>query len=64
MMTIHRWFDITPAKEDLKYEPVITTEEAWKKTIQWYKDHPEFLEKHAGIKPGKVWIQSGRGGAL
>lgn len=54
MMTIHRWFDITPAMEDLKYEPIYTTADAWQMTISWYKAHPEFLEKHAGIKAGKV----------
>mmetsp|Transcript_4790 Transcript_4790/g.6322 ORF Transcript_4790/g.6322 Transcript_4790/m.6322 type:complete len:423 (-) Transcript_4790:375-1643(-) len=36
MLVIHRYFSIENAKRDLKYEPVIPHETAWKGTIEWF----------------------------
>ena len=38
MMVIHRWFNIDAARKDLGYEPLVTFEEAFAKTITWYKE--------------------------
>jgi len=37
MLTIHRYFDIRNAKRDLKYKPLVTFEEGWARTIEWFK---------------------------
>ena len=37
MLLIHRYFSLENAKKDLKYEPVLPFEEAWPKTIEWFK---------------------------
>jgi len=37
MLVINRYFDISAAKRDLKYEPVIPFEQGWSETIQWFK---------------------------
>ncbi len=37
MMIIHRYFDISNAKRDLKYEPLIKFEKGWADTIEWFK---------------------------
>ena len=47
MLVIHRYFDITNAKTDLKYKPLISFEDGWKSTIEWFKVNwlPEYKEK-------------------
>lgn len=52
MLTIHRYFSIANSKRDLKYEPLLTFEDAWNHTIQWHKTHwlPGYLER---VKQGK-----------
>ena len=52
MLTIHRYFSIENAKNDLKYEPLFTFDEAWPITVEWFKLNwlPGFLEKKYGIK--------------
>ena len=52
MLTIHRYFSIENASRDLKYEPLVSFEEGWKKTIVWHKQYwlPEFEERR---KQGK-----------
>eukprot|EP00656_Telonema_subtile_P025725 TRINITY_DN2775_c0_g1_i2.p2 TRINITY_DN2775_c0_g1~~TRINITY_DN2775_c0_g1_i2.p2 ORF type:complete len:397 (-),score=103.68 TRINITY_DN2775_c0_g1_i2:305-1495(-) len=37
MLTMHRWFDISAAETDLKYQPVIGFEEGWTETIEWFQ---------------------------
>ncbi|GBG24352.1 3 beta-hydroxysteroid dehydrogenase type 4 [Hondaea fermentalgiana] len=37
MLTIHRAFNITNAKRDLDYKPVISFEDGWKQTTDWFK---------------------------
>lgn len=49
MMIIHRWFNIDAARKDLGYEPLVTFEEAFAKTITWYKESwiPEHMPELA-----------------
>jgi nucleoside-diphosphate-sugar epimerase len=37
MLVIHRYFDITNAKRDLQYKPLISFEDGWASTIEWFK---------------------------
>jgi nucleoside-diphosphate-sugar epimerase len=39
MLVIHRWFDITNARNDLGYEPLITFEKGWADTIEWFREN-------------------------
>mmetsp|Transcript_15238 Transcript_15238/g.21412 ORF Transcript_15238/g.21412 Transcript_15238/m.21412 type:complete len:369 (+) Transcript_15238:154-1260(+) len=39
MLTIHRHFDISNAKKDLKYEPIVKFEDGWKGTIKWFQEN-------------------------
>ena len=39
MMVIHRYFDISNAKRDLKYEPLVTFDKGWPETIEWFQQH-------------------------
>ena len=39
MLLIHRYFNISGAEKDLKYQPVITFEQGWSDTIQWFQKH-------------------------
>lgn len=53
MLTIHRWFDISNAKRDLKYEPLFSFEDGWRRTIEWFKNNKD--EWHAAAqRTGKV----------
>jgi nucleoside-diphosphate-sugar epimerase len=55
MLTIHRWFSIDNAIRDLKYEPVVKTEQSWPSTIAWFKENwlPKFLaESGKQVSPG------------
>ena len=47
MLTINRYFDISNAKRDLRYVPLITFEDGWAKTIAWMRENwlPKYLEK-------------------
>ena len=51
MMTIHRWFNIDAARNDLGYEPLVPFEEAFAKTIAWYKSSwiPENMPELARV---------------
>mmetsp|Transcript_27533 Transcript_27533/g.37856 ORF Transcript_27533/g.37856 Transcript_27533/m.37856 type:complete len:380 (-) Transcript_27533:54-1193(-) len=44
MLVINRYFDISAAKKDLQYEPLIGFERGWADTIEWFKLHwlPDF----------------------
>ena len=37
MLLINRWFNIEAAKNDLGYEPIYTSDEAWAKTRDWFE---------------------------
>lgn len=52
MITMHRYFDISNAQRDLKYEPVKRFDEAWPETLQWFKENwlPGFLAEKSGKK--------------
>lgn len=39
VLTMHRWFDIKAAEEDLKFEPIIGLREGWDETIVWFKEN-------------------------
>jgi hypothetical protein len=55
---MHRWFDISAAERDLKYQPVIGFREGWQQTMEWFQVHwlPGFKEgthnRVAGISKG------------
>lgn len=52
MLTMHRYFSIARAKRDLKYEPIISFDEAWPSTILWFKENwlPKFEDKKKSSK--------------
>lgn len=39
MLLIHRAFNISAAKRDLKYKPIKSFEQGWKETGEWFRDH-------------------------
>ncbi|KEG09433.1 NAD(P)-dependent steroid dehydrogenase protein [Trypanosoma grayi] len=39
VLTMHRWFRITAAEQELKYEPIIPFREGWDDTISWFKEN-------------------------
>lgn len=47
MLTIHRYFSIDNAKQDLLYAPVKEGTLAWKETIEWFRQNwlPSYLEE-------------------
>ncbi|KAJ8905323.1 hypothetical protein NDN08_001830 [Rhodosorus marinus] len=47
MLMIDRWFDISAAERDLGYKPIKPTTEAWPETLQWFKEHEDFLIRKA-----------------
>lgn len=51
MISMHRYFDISRAKRDLKYEPVKVFDDAWPETLQWFKVNwlPGFLAAKSGV---------------
>jgi hypothetical protein len=54
MMMINRYFDISAAKKDLKYEPLIEFEQGWASTIDWFKINwlPKYLAEREKAKNG------------
>jgi nucleoside-diphosphate-sugar epimerase len=54
MLMINRYFDISAAKKDLKYEPLIEFEQGWASTIDWFKIHwlPKYLAEREKAKNG------------
>lgn len=44
MLIIHRVFNTSAARRDLKYEPLIEFDEGWRQTKDWFKTH--WLPKH------------------
>ena len=54
MLMINRYFDISAAKKDLKYEPLIEFEQGWTSTIDWFKVNwlPKYLAEREKAKNG------------
>jgi nucleoside-diphosphate-sugar epimerase len=48
MLTIHRYFDISNAKRDLHYQPLVAFDTAWPLTIDWFQQHwlPGYQARH------------------
>lgn len=49
MVSMHRYFNITRAKKDLKYSPIRPYKEAWPSTLEWFKRNwlPDFQKSLA-----------------
>lgn len=60
MLTMHRWFRITAAQQDLGYEPVVSYQEGWPDTIEWFRDNwlPTFDPKTASGTTGTIAQQT------
>jgi nucleoside-diphosphate-sugar epimerase len=39
MLVIDRWFDISRAQRELGYEPLLSFEQGWAETIEWFREH-------------------------
>jgi len=67
VLTMHRWFKIDAAENDLGYKPIVTFADGWADTLEWFRKYwlPEFLEgDHSvvGLHKGteaKIAIQAG-----
>jgi len=57
VLTMHRWFRIDAAVQDLDYQPIIAWDAGWKDTIAWFKDNwlPGY---HARNESGLVGISN------
>jgi nucleoside-diphosphate-sugar epimerase len=55
MMTIHRYFSPTLAKEELQYEPLYEFQDSWKITTDWFQQHwlPKFCKDNNLEMPSK-----------
>ena len=47
MLTIHRCFSLDNSRNHLKFEPLITFNEGWQRTIEWFQENwlPEYKAK-------------------
>eukprot|EP00928_Gymnodinium_smaydae_P029034 TRINITY_DN21987_c0_g1_i1.p1 TRINITY_DN21987_c0_g1~~TRINITY_DN21987_c0_g1_i1.p1 ORF type:complete len:418 (+),score=65.08 TRINITY_DN21987_c0_g1_i1:48-1301(+) len=72
MLLIHRWFRIDAARQDLKYEPIVSFSEGWDDTIAWFRKRwlPIFFSGASGLTGGvaeqtmhKIGIQARTGAA-
>jgi len=61
MMTMHRWFKIDAAENDLGYKPLVTYEEGRADTIQWFRTNwlPTYKQGTGGFT-GSVAAQTTR----
>lgn len=50
VLIMHRWFDVSAAKHDLGFEPIVPFDDGWKDTLEWFKRNwlPTF-DPHASI---------------
>eukprot|EP00043_Microstomoeca_roanoka_P015941 m.160514 g.160514 ORF g.160514 m.160514 type:complete len:401 (+) comp16363_c0_seq1:89-1291(+) len=39
VLTMHRWFDISAAEKDLKYQPIISFSDGWRDMGEWFKQN-------------------------
>lgn len=68
MLTMHRWFDISNAKRDLGFEPIVSFKEEWPRTIEWFRKNwlPQFQASKKGVlglfsnTQNKIDIQAGK----
>jgi nucleoside-diphosphate-sugar epimerase len=51
MLVIDRWFNIDAARTDLKYEPLISFQEGWKQTVEWFVENKEWWVAKVQKKP-------------
>eukprot|EP00928_Gymnodinium_smaydae_P025699 TRINITY_DN20394_c0_g1_i1.p2 TRINITY_DN20394_c0_g1~~TRINITY_DN20394_c0_g1_i1.p2 ORF type:complete len:416 (+),score=103.86 TRINITY_DN20394_c0_g1_i1:117-1364(+) len=60
MLTMHRWFRITAAQQDLGYQPIVPYSEGWPDTIEWFRTHwlPTFDPKQASGTTGGIAKQT------
>lgn len=57
MLTIDRWFNIEKAHDVLGYKPLISYEEGWKSTLEWFKENPDFLNRCAKKSSSKLSVR-------
>jgi len=68
MLTMHRWFKIDKAINDLNYKPIKSFQEEWPKTIEWFKQNwlPKFQSSNQSMlglysrTQEKINIQAGK----
>eukprot|EP00567_Pseudictyota_dubia_P008321 CAMPEP_0197436838 /NCGR_PEP_ID=MMETSP1175-20131217/4209_1 /TAXON_ID=1003142 /ORGANISM="Triceratium dubium, Strain CCMP147" /LENGTH=417 /DNA_ID=CAMNT_0042966221 /DNA_START=99 /DNA_END=1352 /DNA_ORIENTATION=- len=67
VLTMHRWFDISAAEQDLGFKPIIGFREGWDETKEWFKEHwlPNFSKAGSlgGLSKGtqeKIDIQAAK----
>ena len=51
---INRYFDISAAKKDLKYTPLIEFEKGWSDTIEWFKENWLIKYNEKTVKNKKI----------
>ena len=39
MLTMHRWFRIDGAISDLDYKPIVSYEDGWRDTLEWFREN-------------------------
>ena len=37
ILTMHRWFNIRAAEQDLGYAPIVSFSDGWADTLEWFK---------------------------
>ncbi len=47
MLTIDRYFDTSNAERDLGYAPLVAHDDAWKLTLEWFKEHGDWWRQQA-----------------
>jgi sterol-4alpha-carboxylate 3-dehydrogenase (decarboxylating) len=47
MLTIDRWFAIDKARRLLGYAPLVSFEDGWRHTLEWFKANPAFMAERA-----------------
>lgn len=46
-MTMHRYFDISKAKRELNYTPLMSFQAGWSSTLEWFKDKEDWWQAKA-----------------
>lgn len=51
VLTMHRWFDIAAAAEDLDFRPIVGFRDGWDETLVWFREHwlPNFSKQESLI---------------
>lgn len=60
---MHRWFDISAAERDLKYEPIVPYSVGWPDTLVWFKAHwlPTFDQRVGSSRRPRRHIRAHHG---